>query len=304
VPVETARVAAAAFPKGAVAIRLRDVFGEVFSDEQFVELFAVRGRPGVAPGLLALVSVLQFLEGLTDRQAALAVAGRIDWKYALGWELTDPGFDFSVLSQFRDRVIAGGAEMLMFETMVDHARAAGLLRAGGRVRTDSTQVLAVVRELNRVEMLIETVRVALEALAGVDSDWTRSVIDVVGEADWWRRYSVRAESFRLPTGPGKRAALIQTVGIDGFALLQVAYDPAAPGWVREVPAVQILRRVWVQQFEITYPTSKNNSGDRGGGPGVFPAGGVVSLRDKENLPPAGVRIVSPHEGPGPKRELG
>ncbi|MFB8417263.1 transposase, partial [Streptomyces albidoflavus] len=91
VPVETVRVARAAFPKGSLAIRVRDELGPLFSDEEFVDLFPSRGKPAWSPGRLALVSVLQFVEGLTDRQAAEAVRARIDFTYALGLELGDPG---------------------------------------------------------------------------------------------------------------------------------------------------------------------------------------------------------------------
>jgi transposase len=104
VPTTTAQVARAAFPKGCLAIRIRDALGGVFEDAQFAGLFATRGRPAVSPARLAIVSVLQFTEGLSDRQAADTVRGRIDWKYALGLELADTGFDASVLSEFRARL--------------------------------------------------------------------------------------------------------------------------------------------------------------------------------------------------------
>lgn len=94
IPEDTRRVAQAAFPKGSLAMRIRDELGAVYLDDQFSDLFPGRGQPAESPALLALVVVLQFAEGLTDRQAAEAVRGRIDWKYALGLELTDPGFDF------------------------------------------------------------------------------------------------------------------------------------------------------------------------------------------------------------------
>ena len=105
IPEETPRVARAAFPKGNLYMRLRDELGELYTDSQFTELFAIQGQPAESPGCLALVTVMQFAEGLSDRQAAEAVRARIDWKYALGLELTDPGFDFSVLSEFRMRLL-------------------------------------------------------------------------------------------------------------------------------------------------------------------------------------------------------
>src|SRR5690349_5046127 len=107
VPEQTAAVARAAFPKGNLYLRLRDELGTIFTDGEFEHLYPERGQPGLPPWRLALVTIFQFLENLSDRQAAEAVRARIDWKYALGLELTDPGFDFSVLSEFRTRLIAG-----------------------------------------------------------------------------------------------------------------------------------------------------------------------------------------------------
>src|SRR5215212_2063309 len=103
IPPETVRVARAAFPKGTVVMRLRDEFSDLYRDEDFSRFYPKRGQPAFAPWRLALVTVLQFLEQLSDRRAAEAVRSRIDWKYALGLELTDPGFHFSVLAEFRDR---------------------------------------------------------------------------------------------------------------------------------------------------------------------------------------------------------
>jgi transposase len=108
VPEETMRVARAAFPKGNPYMRLRDELGAFYRDGQFSELFGVRGRSAKSPAFLALVCALQFAENLSDRQAADAVRARLDWKYFLGLELGDPGFDHSVLSEFRGRLIRGG----------------------------------------------------------------------------------------------------------------------------------------------------------------------------------------------------
>lgn len=110
IPAEIARIAQAASPKGCLEIKLRDELGVMYTDEQFSDLFPERGQPAESPARLALVTVLQFVEGLPDRQAADAVRGRIDWKYALGLELSDPGFDYLVLSEFRSRLLAGSTE--------------------------------------------------------------------------------------------------------------------------------------------------------------------------------------------------
>lgn len=98
VPEETILVAVAAFPKGNLYLRLRDELGVFYQDCDFENLYEVYGQPGYAPWRLAMVLVMQFLENLSDRQAAEAVRGRIDWKYALSLELSDPGFDYTILS--------------------------------------------------------------------------------------------------------------------------------------------------------------------------------------------------------------
>jgi transposase len=162
VPTQTIRVALAAFPKGNPYLTLRDELGPIFSDLDFVGLFSKTGKPAVPPWQLALVTLMQFRENLSDRQAADAVRSRIDWKYLLGLELTDSGFDFSVLSEFRHRLIAGQAEHLLLEQLLTHCRNLGLVKARGKQRTDSTRVLASIRALNRLELVAETLRAALE----------------------------------------------------------------------------------------------------------------------------------------------
>ncbi|GAA2767486.1 hypothetical protein GCM10010103_65280 [Streptomyces paradoxus] len=170
IPEETARVARAVFPKGCLAMRIRDVLGPVFADADFEELFPARGRPVISPARLALVSVLQFAEGLTDRQAAHAVRSRLDWKYALSLELTDTGFDFSVLSEFRARLVEADADRALFDAVVTAAGEAGLVKAGKRQRTDATHVLAATRDLNRLEFVVETLRAALNEVAEAAGD--------------------------------------------------------------------------------------------------------------------------------------
>src|SRR3954470_9707408 len=193
VPEETVRIARASFPKGNRYMRLRDELGAVFDDSRFAGLFPRRGRPAEAPWRLALVTLFQFAEGLPDRQAAEAVRGRIDWKYALALSLADPGFDSTVLSEFRSRLIKGGAELLLLEAVLTLAQERNLLSAGGRQRTDSTHVLAAVRALNRLECVIETMRHALESLAVVAPDWLLAH----AQPDWAERYGHRAMDNRL-----------------------------------------------------------------------------------------------------------
>src|SRR4051812_687753 len=194
IPAETARVARAAFPKGTVVTRLRDAFDALYEDEDFRSLYPARGQPGLPPWRLALVTVFQFLEHLSDRQAADAVRGRIDWKYALGLELTDPGFHFSVLGEFRARLVAGGAEHLLLDTMLERFKARGLVKARGQQRTDSTHLLAAVRDLSFLELVAETLRAALDDVAAVAPDWLRAVAKPV----WFERYGRRAEDYLCP----------------------------------------------------------------------------------------------------------
>lgn len=160
VPEETARIAKTCFPKGNRYIRLRDALGTIFEDSAFADLFPRRGKPAEAPWRLGLVCLVQYMEDLTDRQAADAVRSRMDIKYLLGLELTDPGFDFSVLSEFRARLIEHQAEHRLFVLLVEKLSEQGYLKKRGSQRTDSTHVLVAVHRYHRVELLPETLRAA------------------------------------------------------------------------------------------------------------------------------------------------
>jgi transposase len=166
-------------------MKMRDELGTLFQDEMFAALFPKNGQPALAPWRLALVTMMQFAEKLSDRQAAHAVRARLDWKYALGLELEDRGFDFSVLSEFRARLIAGNAEYLLFETMLTCLKQRGLIKAGGRQRTDATHVLAAVRAKSSVVCVGETMRAALNVLAEVAPEWLRSF----APDEWYERVS-------------------------------------------------------------------------------------------------------------------
>ena len=244
VPAGTVRVAKMAFPKGTLAIRARDELGSWYDDAAFAGGYGARGRPGISPAQLAMVTVLQFAENLTDRQAADGVRGRLDWKYCLGLALEDEGFDFSVLSEFRARLVAGSLEAQILEALLDRLKGLGLVAAGGRQRTDSTHVLGRIRGLNRLELAGETVRAALEALAAAAPDWLPGVID----ASWQQVYGQRIDNLRLPESETARTALAVQYGRDGYHLLEAVYAPPAPEWLRELPAVQALRQVWIQQY--------------------------------------------------------
>src|SRR5436190_13170155 len=188
VPEQTAKIARRAFPKGSLPIRVRDRLSEVFADEPFAGAFGTRGAPGLSPGVLSLVTVLQFDENLTDRQAAAMAVRAIDWKYAMGAELSDTGFDHTVLPRFRTRLAEHGLERVVFDRLLEYCKDAGLVAAGGRQRTDATHVISAVRDLNRTELAGESVRAALEALAVAAPSWLSDTIDV---AEFAHRYSER-----------------------------------------------------------------------------------------------------------------
>ncbi|SCK57231.1 Transposase [Streptomyces sp. SceaMP-e96] len=265
------RVARAAFPKGSLAIRVRDELGPMFRDEDFADLFASRGRPAWSPAGLALVSVLQFVEGLTDRQAAESVRARIDFKYALGLQLDDPGFDFSVLSEFRVRLAGADGGRRVMDGVLAAAWEKGLLKSAGRTRTDSSLVLSSARELCWLEQVAETLRAALNALAQTAPDW----LSEVAEPDWFRHYATRAEGSRFPKARAKRDEVGARIGRDGTRLLEAVFGPDAPAALRSVDEVEILRQVWVQHFHRV--------------------DGEVTRRGPKDRPPGAMRLVNPYD---------
>jgi transposase len=273
IPIATAETARAAFPKGNVYMQLRDQLGHLYEDAQFQSLFRQDcGQPAYSPGQLALVSILQFAEGLTDRQTADAVRGRIEWKYVLGLELTDAGFNYSVLSEFRGRLISGGREMQLLDTLLTVCGEQGWLKARGQVRTDSTHIIAAIRKLNHLECVGETLRHALEVLSVVAPDWLRARV----EGDWFERYGSRIEAYRLPKPKAAQAALNLTIGQDGHRLLAAITAPDALPCLAQLPAVETLRQVWVQRYWLD-------------------ADQVVRPRGPEESPPHGQLIQSPYD---------
>jgi transposase len=225
-------------------MRMRDELGAIYDDHLFAPLFPARGQPAASPWRLALTTVMQFAEGLSDRQAADAVRSRIDWKYALSLELTDPGFDHTVLSEFRTRLVAGQAEQLLLDTVLARVRERGLLKARGRQRTDSPHVLGAIRVLNRLELVGETGRYALKSLAVVAPDWLRAQ----GPPEWFDRYGTRIENYHFPKTTAAREALAVTMGADGRRLLQAVEAATDLPWLQAIPAVATWRRVWAEQY--------------------------------------------------------
>lgn len=245
IPAETKRVAKAAFAKGNINMRLRDEFGVLFEDEDFSDLYPSIGQPAIAPWRLALVTLMQYLENLTDRQAANAVKSRIDWKYCLGLELEDTGFDYSVLSEFRKRLVEAEAQERILDKMLEHFKTRGLIQDKGKQRSDSTHVLANIRVMNRLELVVETLRATLNELSEVEPEWLRDI----AEDTWYERYAARAEEYRLPKSKTKRDAYSTAVGEDGFQLLDAIGKHPDSDTLKALPQVVILIQMWERHYE-------------------------------------------------------
>jgi transposase len=271
IPPATARVARAAFPQGNRYLRVADALETRFTDDAFLARFPTPGPPAHPPWRLALVTILPCAAGRSDRPAAHAVRGRIDWQDVRRLELTDAGFEASVLSACRPRLITGAAASLLLDPLRTWCRDRQLVKARGRQRTDSTPLLAAGRALNRLEVVGDTLRHALQTLAVVAPAWLRTVRDPDGQ----ERYARRAEEDRLPTTQAARAALTLTLGPDGWrSLAAVDHPDAAPGR-REVPAMAILRRVWRPKYGWD--------------------GTPLRWREAANLPPAARFLSSPDD---------
>ena len=273
IPRETLEVARAAFPRGNLYIQMREQLGIIYKDHDFVELFSERGQPAESPWRLLLVCIMQFIDNLSDRQAAEAVRARIDWKYVLSLPLKDSGFNFSVLSEFRTRLLAAGKEQELLNVFLTRLKEKGLLKKHQRQRTDATHVLAAIRSLNRLELLGETFRAALNSLSVAHPEWLEQQM----REEWFERYGRRIENYRLPKLESERETLASAIGQDGFALLDAVYDPPSPQWLRKLPAVETLRQVWIQQF---YPPSEDGS---------------VQGRSVKDMPSSGQSTHSPYD---------
>jgi transposase len=272
IPSLTKEIATKAFPKGNQYMSLRDELGTFYDDEDFAELYSDEGQPALRPSSLALICVMQYMANLSDRGAVEAIAARIDWKYALRLELTDPAFDSSVLSLFRSRLLNGGKEQLLLDKLLKRCQELKLIKVKGKARTDSTHILAAIRNLNRLEFVGETLRCALNALAVVDPEWLSNLV----APDWFDRYSKPVEESRLPRGTEARNDYAAIIGQDGMKILEAIYnEQTTPQWLREIPAIETLRIAWIHQYWV------NN--------------GQLCWRSHKDLPPAGSRSNSPYD---------
>jgi transposase len=272
IPSDTARVARAAFPKGNLYVKMRDELGVLYEDQQFTELFcSSSGQPAQSPAHLAMVTVMQHIEGLSDRQAAEAARSRIDWKYALGLPLEDSGFDASVLSEFRGRLVAGEQVLFLLDNFLSICQEREWVKARGKQRTDSTHVLGSIRQLNRLELVGETMRHSLNILAQVVPDWLVKQSDI----SWFERYEHRIEQYRLPSSKSGRIELALQMGQDGHHLLEAIYSSEFRETLSKIPAVESLRQIWIQQYQLQ--------------------GEKLLWRDDKGLPNNHIQITSPYD---------
>jgi transposase len=250
---------------------VRDRLDGLWCDEDFTDWYPRDGRPGLSPAQLATVCVLQFLLGLSDRQAAEAVRCRIDFKYAMALELDDPGFHHSVLADFRDRLTEGDRADRLLDLALTRLKEAGLVRERTTQRTDSTHVLAAVRDLTRLELVTEAVRAALEEVAGAAGH----LLDGLVDEEWGRRYGRPVRLGKNPTRPKTR---INTTGDDACRLLEHLYRQGAGR--ASGPRVQALRQIMVQNYYRDATGRLLWRTEEDGGPG---------------LPPSSRAIVSPYD---------
>src|SRR5499426_1152912 len=276
IPDVTVAAVRAAFPKGNIYVDLRTEFGTLYTDQLFVDFYPAEGRPvEVPPWRLALVMVMQYMEGLTDRQAADAVRRCMDWKYALSLDLHDPGFDCTLLPDFRERLLAHDATRRFLDTFLTACKARGWLKARGTQRTDSTHVLAAIRTLNRLELVLETLRAALNQLSEADATWVRGWVPL----EWYESYGHRAESFRLPKDKSQRDALAVQIGAAGYTLMDAIYSRDDAQHLRGLPDLEVLRCIWIQQYSrCTEPGMEE-----------------VRWRQNNEEPPSALRIQSPYD---------
>jgi transposase len=243
-PEDLARIGAALLPADSPYRWIGDQLYALYDNAAFADLYHAEGKPAIHPVDLLFVLAFQALEDLGDRAAAEAVRLRLDWKYALHLPLDYAGFDFSVLSDFRARLVAHAASARLFDQLLAQLREQGLLTRRGRQRTDSLAILTRVRLLTRVELVVETLRLALRALLAADPTWVRATVPPTWEA----QYGGRCLAERL--SESERARLQTETGRDGQWLLDRLAEATTPAALTSLPDVVTLRTVWLQQFEL------------------------------------------------------
>src|SRR5713226_979263 len=217
---------------------------QMLMDEEFEDLYAEDGRPGINAVVLALITIFQFLEKLPDRAAASMAVMRLDWKYALRQEVSWRGFHYSDLCNFRKRLLAHGREGVVFERILAYLRERGYVKGGGKQRTDSTHIVGQVMDLSRLEMVWETIRVALNALISTDAPWVLKWLP----ASFVELYSARRSDYRL--SPSEIGPALQQAGEEGQWLVTQVMTTGSQV-LQALPELALLRRVLEEHYAPT-----------------------------------------------------
>ncbi len=266
VPADTAALGQQIFKPNNIHRQIGDRFDQLFPFEAlFAPLYDPHGRGAISPLLLALVTVFQMLEKVPDRTAAEYVVTRLDWKYALHLPLAYAGFHFTDLSAFRARLLEHHQERLIFDQLLTRLKDIGVIKAQGKTRTDSTHVLGVVERLSQLELVLESLRLALLAVMYADPEWVSQQLP----ASFIAAHEQRQSEFGLSQTQVKERLV--RAGQQAFEFL-AHLDRSAPVELRHLPEVETLRTVLDQQFP--------------GGPGAPPAVKRPSGKDI---------LESPHE---------
>ncbi len=271
IPEKTAKVADKAFKKGNVYVEMRKAIGTIYADETFGHLFSYKGRRAESPGNLALIIVMQYREKLSDREAAESVGTRIDWKYLLGLEIEEEGIRYQQLNAFRERVVAGGEEELLLNTILERLEREGLLKGKKNQRTDATYIITAARRLNRLELVWEALSKMIEALAWRAPKWLQEQIS----QEWVKAYARPIGWRRFPEKEKEQEEIAVKMGQDGLALWErFIASPFYEEW-HTLEEVAVWREIWVQQYYIEE--------------------GQIKWRKKGELPPASKAIATPHD---------
>lgn len=271
VPAKTAELAKKVFKKGNRYLKIRDELGIVFTNEKFKHLFSHQGRAAEAPGNLAIILVMQHLEGLSDREAAEQVGARIDWKYMLGLELEDEGIRHQILTEFRERLIKGESTDLLLDEILQCFREKGWLKEKKKQRTDATYIVSAGRRLKRIELVWEALSKALEVCAIQAPRWLEKQID----ERWVRQYARPLGWRELPNKEEEREKYGQQIGEDGCYLWHCLLNsPFYEEW-SDKPEIEAWRRIWVQQY--------------------YQQDGQVFWRETSESPPVADRISTPYD---------
>ncbi len=246
---------------------------EFLSEADFAEMYSSIGRGGVHPLILSMVTVLQYLEKLPDRRASQQVVKRLDWKYALHQSLIWTGFHYSDLCNFRKRLLENNASSLVFDKLIEHLRAKGWLKSGGKQRTDATHILGEVKRLSLLELKWESLRMALVDLMSHDAKWVWSNLS----EDFSETYASSRNTYRM--SQAKQKELEKQLERDMLTLLDLIATHGDQEWLN-LRYVKLLHRVAREQLEYVdlseFPDWQDSSLDW-----EFPQGRIQSPHDPD-----------------------